>query len=103
MATFCILVAPLPFPVRKRLFTFLSTSTIVAKVAYGLKISFMYVVPIFPTYMTYTRSYSSFVGILFLDALQRMFRVTAETDMAKSGKGAMPDMRAESTMHARKF
>jgi len=85
MATFCILVAPLPFPVRKRLFSFLSTSVIVAKIAYGLKISFI------------------FVGILFLDALQRMFRVTAETDLAKSGKGAMPDIRAETNMHARKF
>lgn len=41
MVTFCILVAPLPFTVRKRLFSFLSTSAIVAKVAYALKISFM--------------------------------------------------------------
>jgi Bap31/Bap29 transmembrane region len=43
MVTFCILVAPLPYAVRKRLFTFLSESPAVAKLAYGLKISFMYV------------------------------------------------------------
>lgn len=43
MGTFCVLVAPLPYPVKKRLFSFLSESKIVAKVAYGLKISFMYV------------------------------------------------------------
>ena len=43
MATFCIVVAPLPYAVRKRLFTFLSESAIIAKVAYGLKIAFMYV------------------------------------------------------------
>lgn len=49
MAAFCFLVAPLPFPVKKRLFTMLSTSTIIAKIAYGLKISFMYVVPISPS------------------------------------------------------
>lgn len=53
--------------------------------------------------MTYTHFHSSFVGILFADALQRMLRVTAETDLAKNGKGAVPDMRTESSMHARKF
>lgn len=42
MVTFCLLVAPLPFTFKKKLFTFLSTSPIIAKVAYGLKISFMY-------------------------------------------------------------
>ena len=42
MATFVIFVAPLPFAVRKRFFNFLASSPIIAKVAYGLKISFMY-------------------------------------------------------------
>jgi len=42
MAAFCIFVAPLPFKVRRKLFRFLSESPIVAKIAYGLKISFMY-------------------------------------------------------------
>ena len=41
MATFVIFVAPLPFAVRKRFFNFLASSPIIAKVAYGLKISFM--------------------------------------------------------------
>jgi hypothetical protein len=45
MITFCILVVPLPHAVRKRLFRFLSESPIVAKIAYGLKISFMSVSP----------------------------------------------------------
>src|SRR5712672_1307844 len=42
MAAFCVFVSPLPFKVRRKLFRFLSESSIVAKVAYGLKISFMY-------------------------------------------------------------
>ena len=42
MATFVLFVAPLPFAVRKRFFCFLATSPIVAKLAYGLKISFMW-------------------------------------------------------------
>ncbi|KAG0706177.1 B-cell receptor-associated protein 31-like-domain-containing protein [Suillus ampliporus] len=85
MITFCLLVSPLPFTVRKKLFRFLSESPIVAKVAYALKISFI------------------FVGILFLDALQRMYRVTAESDVAKTGGQAMHDVRTESNFAARKF
>ena len=42
MAAFCVFVAPLPFKIRRRLFRFLSESPIVAKISYGLKISFMY-------------------------------------------------------------
>jgi hypothetical protein len=42
MAAFCVFVAPLPFKIRRRLFRFLSESPFVAKVSYGLKISFMY-------------------------------------------------------------
>ena len=36
-------LAPLPFALRKRMLTFLSTNFVVAKIAYGLKISFMLV------------------------------------------------------------
>ncbi|KAI5990379.1 B-cell receptor-associated protein 31-like-domain-containing protein [Pisolithus albus] len=84
MVTFCLLVFPLPYTIRKNVFRFLSESPIVAKVAYALKISFI------------------FVGILFMDALQRMFRVTAEADMLKTNQG-MQDVRTESSIAARKF
>jgi hypothetical protein len=105
MVTFCLLVSPLPFTVRKKLFRFLSESPIVAKVAYGLKISFMFVLQSF-TSRPLTKIMSlthSFVGILFLDALQRMFRVTAETEMAKTGGQSMHDVRTETNFAARKF
>jgi len=85
MATFCVLVSPLPYAVKKRLFRFLSESPIVAKIAYGLKISFI------------------FVGILFIDAVQRMLRVTAETEQAKTGGQGMQDIRTETNYAARKF
>ncbi|KAF8550885.1 B-cell receptor-associated 31-like protein [Imleria badia] len=84
MVTFCILVFPLPYAVRKRLFRFCAESPIIAKVAYGLKISFI------------------FVGILFADALQRMIRVTAEFESARADH-TMHDARTESTIAARKF
>lgn len=84
MVTFCILISPLPYQVRKKLFHFLSESPIIGKIAYGLKISFL------------------FVGILFVDALQRMFRITAEVDLAKS-QGQTADVRTETNFAARKF
>ena len=48
--------------------------------------------------------FCSFVGILFVDALQRMFRVQAESDLGKNGRGqGSPDIRTETTIAARKF
>ncbi|KZS89349.1 hypothetical protein SISNIDRAFT_458843, partial [Sistotremastrum niveocremeum HHB9708] len=85
MVTFCLVVAPLPYKIRKRLFHFLSESPIVGKVAYALKISFI------------------FVAILFIDALQRMFRITAEAEMSKSGGQAVQNVQTETNIAARKF
>ncbi|KAI0331355.1 B-cell receptor-associated 31-like protein [Cubamyces sp. BRFM 1775] len=85
MVTFCILVAPLPHVVRKKLFHFLSESPIIAKLAYGIKIAFI------------------FIAILFVDAVQRMWRITAEADLAKSSGTGAQDVRAETNMAARKF
>lgn len=46
---------------------------------------------------------TSFVGILFIDAVQRMMRVTAEADVARNNGQGMQDVRAESNFAARKF
>lgn len=85
MVTFCVIVSPLPHSVRRRFFRFLAESPIVAKLAYGVKIAFI------------------FVGILFIDAVQRMMRVTAEADVARNNGQGMQDVRAESNFAARKF
>ena len=53
MVTFCILVAPLPYSVKKPLFRFLSESPIIAKVAYGIKIAFMFVFLFRPALVSY--------------------------------------------------
>ncbi|KIY44888.1 endoplasmic reticulum protein, partial [Fistulina hepatica ATCC 64428] len=84
MVTFCVLVAPLPHTLRKKMLHFLSESKYVAKIAYALKISFI------------------FVAILFVDALQRMFRVQAEFDLAKAS-GTAGEPRTESSLAARRF
>lgn len=55
-----------------------------AKVQYALKITFI------------------FVGVLFVDAVQRMFKVTQEGETMRDNQG-MRDARTESNFHARKF
>jgi len=85
MVAFCVFVAPLPFKVRRRLFRFLSENSVVAKIAYGLKIAFI------------------FIAILFVDALQRMLRITTEVETAKSSGQGIQDVRAETSVAARKF
>lgn len=82
---FGVLVTPLPYKIRKGLFNWLSTSPIVAKVAYALKISFI------------------FIAILFVDALQRMQRTVAEVEAAKSGGQGLQDVRSETNHAAKKF
>lgn len=102
MATFCILVAPMPLKVKRSFFGFLSSNFVVAKIVYGLKISFMYVTW-FITRYSCPYVFDSFVGVLFIDAMQRMYRITAEADLAKQHPTGQADIRTESSMAARKF
>lgn len=105
MVTFCVLVAPLPYTIKKRVFSFLSESKLVAKVAYGLKISFMWAQTASLSFQVPLNNMTtSFVAILFADALQRMFRVSAESEMAKQHRhGMVQDIRTDTGIAAKKF
>jgi len=86
IVSFIFVLMPMPLAVRKRLFYFLTESYIVAKIAYGLKISFI------------------FVAILFVDAVQRMIRITAEAEAAKhANPAATTQASIETNVAARKF
>lgn len=50
-----------------------------------------------------TDAHSSFVGVLFIDAFQRMIRVAAEADLAKTSGSGVQDVRSETNFAARKF
>lgn len=41
MLIFCALIVPLPFTWRRKLFTFISESPIVAKLQYGMKVCYI--------------------------------------------------------------
>jgi len=60
MLIFLALIVPLPFTWRRKLFTFISESPIVAKLQYGMKITFI------------------FILILFVDSVNRVYRVQVE-------------------------
>ncbi|RYP44366.1 hypothetical protein DL768_009168 [Monosporascus sp. mg162] len=87
MALFMLLVIPLPFSLRRRIFTFISENPIIAKLQYGLKITFI------------------FILILFLDSVNRVYRVQVElaaaTDSSKGSAAVMGHERLE--VQARKF
>lgn len=60
MSIFMLLIVPLPFTWRRKLFTFISESPIIAKLQYGMKITFI------------------FILILFIDSVNRVYRVQVE-------------------------
>jgi len=60
MSIFLLLVFPLPFTWRKKTFEFISNSPLIAKLQYGMKITFI------------------FILILFVDSVNRVYRVQRE-------------------------
>lgn len=88
MSIFLLLILPLPFTVRKKMFAFISTSPFIAKLQYGMKICFI------------------FILILFIDSVNRVYRVQRElsefANGGRMGQGAV--MGAERMeVQARKF
>ncbi|GAD92844.1 BAP31 domain protein, putative [Paecilomyces variotii No. 5] len=88
MAVFMALIVPLPFTVKRKIFTFISESPIIAKLQYGLKITFI------------------FILILFIDSVNRVYRVQIELasfakDGSSLGAAALGSERME--VQARKF
>ncbi|KAF2471098.1 endoplasmic reticulum protein-like protein [Lindgomyces ingoldianus] len=89
MVIFCCLIVPLPFTWRRKLFTFISESPIVAKLQYGMKITFI------------------FILILFVDSVNRVYRVQVELSaFSKSesqGRAAVMGGSERMEVQARKF
>jgi len=88
MTLFVLLIVPLPFAWRLKLYTFISESPIVAKLQYGLKITFI------------------FILILFIDSVNRVYRVQVELAAAtNSENNGRPSVLGSERMEvqARKF
>lgn len=86
MALFMLLIIPLPFNIRRKMFTFISESPIVAKLQYGMKITFI------------------FILILFIDSVNRVYRVQLELAESKDMGGRTAVLGHERMeVQARKF
>ncbi|PFH60546.1 hypothetical protein XA68_10789 [Ophiocordyceps unilateralis] len=88
MGLFMLLLVPLPFNVKRRIFTFISENPLVAKVEYWMKITFV------------------FILILFVDSVNRVYRVQQELLAAseQSSKGSTTIIGSERLeVQARKF
>jgi len=86
MLIFLGLVMPLPFTWRRKLFTFVSESPLIAKLQYGMKITFI------------------FILILFIDSVNRVYRVQIESAAAhKDPRSAELGGSARMEVQARKF
>jgi hypothetical protein len=88
MMLFMLLIVPLPFTIRRKMFTFISESPLVAKLQYGMKITFI------------------FILILFIDSVNRVYRVQVELAAAsessnQGGAAVLGHERLE--VQARKF
>ncbi|KAJ9428437.1 B-cell receptor-associated protein 31-like-domain-containing protein [Fusarium oxysporum] len=74
MALFMLLIVPMPFNVKRKIFTFISENPVVAKIQYWMKITFV------------------FILILFIDSVNRVYRVQLElaaaSEQSKQGGGA---------------
>ncbi|KAI9705823.1 MAG: hypothetical protein M1836_005229 [Candelina mexicana] len=86
MAIFMMLIVPLPFTWRRKLFTFISESPIIAKLQYGMKITFI------------------FILILFIDSVNRVYRVQVELASTKDkNQAAVLGGSERMEVQARKF
>jgi len=86
MILFMLLIVPLPFTIRRKMFTFISESPLIAKLQYGMKITFI------------------FILILFIDSVNRVYRVQvelAESNKQQGGSAVLGHERME--VQARKF
>lgn len=87
IAVFLLLAIPLPLQARRKIFNFLSENPIVAKIQYGLKITFI------------------FILILFVDSVNRVYRVLLELSAAEKVSNSAAALLASERqeVQARKF
>ncbi|CEJ88880.1 hypothetical protein VHEMI04903 [[Torrubiella] hemipterigena] len=88
MGVFMMLIIPFPNTIRRKIFTFLSENPVVASIMYAMKITFI------------------FILVLFIDSVQRVYRVQLELaiateKIAKGGASVLGHERFE--VQARKF
>ena len=77
MVLFVALIVPMPFAAKRKLFNFISENPIVAKIQYGMKVRDL---RIWKCHFRLTNCKITFIFILilFLDSVNRVYRVQVE-------------------------
>jgi len=89
MLLFLTLIVPMPFKVKRTIFEFISTNPLVAKLQYGMKVSIAF--PEDTQWLCVNTFYQItfiFILILFIDSVNRVYRVQVELAAAKQQGGA---------------
>ena len=77
MVVFVGLIIPMPFKMKRKMYNFISESPLIAKLQYGMKITFI------------------FILILFVDSVNRVYRVQVEMSALMkdtTGAGYVPSL-----------
>ena len=74
---FMLLIVPLPYTWKRKLFTFISESPLIAKLQYGMKVTYISIQYI-SVYADGLQITFIFILILFIDSVNRVYRVQVE-------------------------
>ena len=82
MSIFGMLIVPLPYSLKRKLFTFISENPIVAKLQYGMKVGLLHR---YWHHMMLTNQQITFIFILilFIDSVNRVYSVQVELAKTK--------------------
>lgn len=88
MLLFLTLIVPMPFKIKRGIFEFISGNPLVAKLQYGMKVSIRVWNGRSRAELTTAKITFIFILILFVDSVNRVYRVQVELSMAKQQGGA---------------
>jgi len=88
MLLFLTLIVPMPFKIKRSIFEFISNNPLVAKLQYGMKVSRNVDNRSTKHMLTVPKITFIFILILFIDSVNRVYRVQVELAAAKQAGGA---------------
>lgn len=85
MSVFGLLIVPLPYSMKRKLFTFISENPLIAKLQYGMKVGSQRFRRCYQM-LTARQITFIFILILFIDSVNRVYSVQVELAKTKSSK-----------------
>ena len=86
MSVFGLLIVPLPYSIKRKIFTFISENPLIAKLQYGLKVVLHLQTPLRLQRLTWQQITFIFILILFIDSVNRVYSVQMELAKTKQSQ-----------------